>query len=443
MIKNVIAIIDGAAGSCGKGKVIGEVATEYNILASITNNMPNAGHTFVSESGKNYIFRNIPVSIVNKNAEAFIGPGSFIDMEDFIIEYESVKNLLGERKIYVHPMVALIEERHKEYERKNLKSGSTFKGCGAALAEKVTRNPNLKFFKGYKNAVVISADEYLEKLHKHLNNPSGYVVLEGAQGADLCLNHSDNHPYVTSRNVSAAQSLADSGISAKRLFKTIMVIRPFPIRISNITKSGEYINSGSYGNGDELTWSHINISSLMGIYPTKDMFDDISYNIDENYTIFLLNNLCDSILFEVLGPYRNINDLSVVDILELERKYNILQNKKIYQSKIIDLFNNEIIIDLSETTTVTKKERRVFDLDIKKLKNNCLINEPDYLYLNFFTQLNINYKNIIGNYDDIYFDRYIRSHLEWLEVETACNISTLGTGSKNMERIVKYKMNFN
>lgn len=64
-------------------------------------------------------------------------------------------------------------------------------------------------------------------------------MLEVAQGLDLGINHSGNYPYTTSRNVSTAQLLADSGISPFRLLQTIMVIRPFPIRISNYTKTGK------------------------------------------------------------------------------------------------------------------------------------------------------------------------------------------------------------
>ena len=106
MIRNVVSVIDGAAGSCGKAKVIGEIATDKNINlgASVTNCMPNAGHTLVDEEGKARVFRNIPVSIVNPHTELFIGPGSAIDMEIFIKEYESVLDLLGNRKIYVHEM---------------------------------------------------------------------------------------------------------------------------------------------------------------------------------------------------------------------------------------------------------------------------------------------------------------------------------------------------
>ena len=80
MNKNVIAVIDGAAGSCGKAKVVGEIATDKNIKlgAAVTNCMPNAGHTFVDENGNATVFRNIPVSIVNPETELFIGPGSAI-----------------------------------------------------------------------------------------------------------------------------------------------------------------------------------------------------------------------------------------------------------------------------------------------------------------------------------------------------------------------------
>ena len=88
MVKNVISIIDGEAGSCGKAKVIGEIATDksINLGAAITNCMPNAGHTFVDEQGNSTVFRNIPVSAVNSKTELFIGPGSAIDMEVFKAE---------------------------------------------------------------------------------------------------------------------------------------------------------------------------------------------------------------------------------------------------------------------------------------------------------------------------------------------------------------------
>ena len=96
-----------------------------------------------------------------------------------------------------------------------------------------------------------------------------------------------------------------------------------------------------------------------------------------------------------------------------------------------------MIFDQSEQTSVTKMERRVFDLDIMKLKTNCKINTPSSLYLNFFQHLGLQYMGACGNFNDYYFNRYLREYFNWLESETGVLISSLGTGPKNGERILK------
>ncbi len=456
MLRNVISVIDGAAGSCGKAKVVGEIATDksINLGAAVTNCMPNAGHTFVDEDGNKTVFRNIPVSSVNPNTELFIGPGSAIDIEVFKNEYENAEGYLNGRKIYVHEMVPLIEERHKEWEREHIKSGSTFKGCAAVQMEKIARDPKLQFFKTFKNAVVCSNDEWLDRLHAHLDNPYEYTILEGAQGCDLSLNHSGNYPYVTSRNVSTTQLLADSGISAERLLQTIMVIRPFPIRISNITTDGRYVNTGSYGTGRELTWSEVNIASQFGWYPNEGMLD--SLRVSEDY-YELINNCiredllrCPEMYLKQIfkEKYKDITpeDVNLLQALELERLCYKSTGEREYESNYIDLPLTKskdcptCIHDLSEQTTVTKMERRIFDLDIKKLKNNCRINTPSSLYLNFFQHLSYEHSGLTGNYNNIWFDKPLRNYLDWLESETDIDVSVLGTGAKNGERIKRKEL---
>lgn len=439
MVKNVISVIDGETGSCGKAKVIGEIATNKSIKlgASITNCMPNAGHTFVDEKGISTIFRNIPVAAVNPDTELFIGPGSAIDMEIFKKEYEDVSKYLKNRKIYVHEMVPIIETRHKQYEIENIKSGSTFKGCGAVTSEKILRDKNLRFFKTFKNAIVCSNYEWLERLYNHLDNQTEYVMLEGSQGCDLSLNHSGNYPYVTSRNVSTAQLLADSGISAERLLQTIMVIRPFPIRISNITKSGEMIYTGSYGNGDELTWTQINLASKNGSYPYSGDVNFYAESLDNKKLKKIIGHCPETSLKQVLGENYKILELdsiTLLEVLELERLMYKAKGISEYKSELTEINN---ILDQSEQTTVTKMERRVFDLDINKLKINCKINAPSSLYLNFFQHLGLDFKGEIGNFDDYHFSKYLREYFNWIESETGVEISALGTGSKNGERILK------
>lgn len=448
MIKNVIAVIDGAAGSCGKAKVVGEIATDKNIKlgAAVTNCMPNAGHIFVNEKGEPTIFRNIPVSSVNEYTKLFIGPGSAVDMEVFEEEYKQVSKYVGNRKIYVHEMVPLIVQRHKQYEKEHIKSGSTFKGCGAVTQEKVIRDKKLEFFKTFKNAVVCSNDEWNERLYKHLDNPYEYVILEGAQGCDLDLNHSGNYPYVTSRNVSTAQLLADSGISPERLLQTIMVIRPFPIRISNVTKTGEIIYTGSYGKGDELTWTQINLASMCGGYPFRGDVNFYDSYVTTDKLKKLFSHCPEVYLKQIFGEnYRSkkLDSITLLEALELERLIYKSKGISKYETQLIELSvldsdnTTNTIFDKSEQTTVTKMERRVFDLDINKLKTNCKINTPSSLYLNFFQHLESDFQGKIGNFEDYYFNRYLREYFNWIEYETCIPISALGTGPKNNERILK------
>lgn len=451
MLRNVISVIDGAAGSCGKAKVIGEIATleGINLGASVTNCMPNAGHSFVDSKGRKYVFRNIPVSSVNPKTELFIGPGSAIDMEVFKDEYMRVQKIVGNRKIYIHEMTPLIEERHKAYERDHIKSGSTFKGCGAVTQEKVIRDEKLRFFKDFKNAIVLSNDDWLDCLYKHLDNENEYVMMEGSQGCDLDLNHSGNYPYVTSRNVSTTQLLADSGISAERLLQTILVIRPFPIRISNITKTGKYIYTGSYGTGEELKWTQVNLASMYGGYPFKGDVDLYSSKLACDIVSRLIDECPEVYLKQVFkNNYKNIvvENITLLEALEIERLVHKSRGEREYQTELIDLptLDSELpentIIDQSEETTVTKMERRIFDLDINKLKNNCRINTPSSLYLNFFEHLGYEFINEKGLFDDIYFNRYLREYLNWLEYETGIDISALGTGQINGSRIVKQRI---
>jgi adenylosuccinate synthase len=366
---NVRAIIDGEAGSCGKGKVIAEIAIFENPEAAVANNMPNAGHTGVL-GGEKHVFRTVPVSAVNKNTQLFIGPGSAIDMNVLEEEYAANREFLDGRKIIVHPEVPIIAPRHIEYEKKHLRSGSTFKGCGAVAAEKVMRSPDLKFFKEYKN--IKATSRYYEVLNDYLRN-SKLVVLEGSQGADLDLNHSGHYPYVTSRQISVAQMLGDSAISPKYLLETTMVIRPFPIRISNDTDMGK-IYSGDYGESNEYNWDEMNCAAADGAYPIKGCDREHGYEYEK---------------------------------------------------------------DFSEKTTVTKRERRIFDLDIEKLKHNVAINTPDNIYLNFFQHLDASYEGLKGDYSEFYIAKPHREFLNWIESETGVPITKLGTGAENGEFIIK------
>lgn len=370
MKRNVYTIIDGQAGSSGKGKVIGQMAIDKKMELAITNNMPNAGRTFV-ENGIKRVFRNIPVSAVNPNTVLFLGPESIIDMDTLVMEYEQNRDILDGREIIAHPLIPLVQKEHIEREKRELKFGSTFKGCAACKCDKIMRRPDLKFFEGYKSIKVLSDRDYYNKLFHYLETMKK-ILVESAQGSNLDINHSGLYPYVTSRQVSVEQILADAAISSKQLKSTTMLIRTFPIRISNMIYDGSSIFSGGYGSSEELTWEQISVGAFLGQYPTVITEDDLE-------------------------------------------EYSDIKN------------------DFCEYTTVTKQKRRVFDISVELLKRSVYLNHPDEVYLNFFQYLDSEYENVHGKYDGIngiYFDNYRSEYIAWLEDVIGAPINFLGTGEE-------------
>ena len=68
------------------------------------------------------------------------------------------------------------------------------------------------------------------------------------------------YPNTTSRQCHASQLVADCGVSPRLVDDIIMVMRPYPIRISNTTNirdnEGNIIvtSSGDYNDSEEITW---------------------------------------------------------------------------------------------------------------------------------------------------------------------------------------------
>ena len=304
--KNITIVIDGQAGSCGKGKICGYLAKKDYFAISTNNWSSNAGHTYVSDNGKKIIVSHIPMAMLRKNCKLVLNAGCIITPEILFKEIRKYKDIIGERKIYINPRAMIILEKHREEEKRIIKSGSTYKGCGAAQAEKIIRKPGIILAKDYINNIPSDLKNNIEIIDtaKMINECNAPILIEGAQGQDLDINYGLEYPNVTSRMCSASQLIADSGCSPFKVKDIYMIIRPYPIRISNKTNIGEDIYSGDYAESKEITWEEI--KKRCG---------------------------CD--------------------------------------------------IDLKEYTTVTKKVRRVFEMNWERLKYNVMINRPTQIVLNF------------------------------------------------------------
>src|SRR5437870_4257843 len=67
------------------------------------------------------------------------------------------------------------------------------------------------------------------------------ILFEGTQGSGLSIFHGQ-YPHVTCRDTNVAGCLAEAGISASRVRRIIMVVRPMPIRVGNPDGDKGYIS---------------------------------------------------------------------------------------------------------------------------------------------------------------------------------------------------------
>lgn len=353
--KNITIVIDGQAGSCGKGKICAYLAKRDEYSLSTNNWSSNAGHTYVEDNGEKIVVSHLPIAMINPNCKLVLNAGCIITPEILFQEIRKYKKIIGDRKIYIHPRAMIILEKHREEEKRIIRSGSTFKGCGSAQAEKIMRNPNIilanEYFKNLPNDLKNVIE--ITDTAKIMNEWNDKILIEGAQGQDLDINYGLDYPNVTSRMCSSSQLIADAGLSPFKVKDIYMIIRPYPIRISNKTDIGEAIYSGDYAGSTEITWN--------------DVRDRCRCNID-----------------------------------------------------------------LEEYTTVTKKTRRVFEMNWDRLKYNVMINQPTQIVLNFAQY--IDWKAYrCKSYDKL--PTKVKEFIKKIEETTNTPVTMIGTGERNCDMI--------
>lgn len=381
----VTVVLDSQAGSCGKGKFIGYLALTDGADVAINNFMSNAGHTFVDENGEKVMTQHLPTSLVNFDTSLVIGPGAAITPRILFEEILKFGKAIGNRKIIINPRAVVIADKHRAIEAKVLRSGSTFKGCGASQADKVMRqamlfgefwdimnSENCNFGEddgeyGDLNYVCTCGEWEIIKEHivvmdtmLYINDAidnGKYVLVEGSQGCDLDINYGLAYPNTTSRQCHAGQLVADCGISPKLVDDIIMIMRPYPIRISNTTNlkddDGNTIitSSGEYDGAEEITWD---------------------------------------IVKERCGAPADV--------------------------------------EFGEMTTVTKKVRRVFEMNWDRLKYVAKLNRPTMIALNFAQYIDWGaYK--CRKYEDL--PQAVLDFIAKVEEVTGVPVKLIGTGPNN------------
>ena len=250
-------LVDGQFGSTGKGLMAGVIAqiAGGRVNKITTNAGPNSGHTAYYE-GQQIMTQQLPVASVflekmGHKPLTILNGGAVID-EQILLD-EVTKFEMDHRRVLVHPQAALISQKDRDDDQKIRGSiAGTGKGIGPAIARKVGREYDAIAKHVFMPILPNGYPEYLG-WDRMWDWQTDRVFVETAQGFSLGLN-SQFYPYVTSRETTVMQAIADARIPAQAVRKVIMCCRTYPIRVGNV----ETAHSGDcYYDQREIEWGDI------------------------------------------------------------------------------------------------------------------------------------------------------------------------------------------
>ena len=260
-------------GDEGKGKIVDRLACEYDMVCR-SQGGHNAGHT-IWVDGVKYALHLIPSGVLNPKAINVVGNGVVLSPESIIKEMTQFEGLEG--RLYISDKAHLNLPYHSliDQAREKLKGdkaiGTTGKGIGPAYSDKINRigmrvgellnpaklcqsildyfeqnraifdildiaTPNeaelLAELEGYKEKLAPFITDTTQMVWRALDKENKRVLLEGAQGTMLDIDHG-TYPYVTSSSTVSAGACTGLGINAKDIGKVIGIVKAYCTRVGN------------------------------------------------------------------------------------------------------------------------------------------------------------------------------------------------------------------
>ncbi|MCD6258692.1 MAG: adenylosuccinate synthase [Helicobacteraceae bacterium] len=260
-------------GDEGKGKIVDRLACEYDMVCR-SQGGHNAGHT-IWVDGVKYALHLIPSGVLNPKAINVVGNGVVLSPESIIKEMTQFEGLEG--RLFISDKAHLNLPYHSliDQAREKLKGdkaiGTTGKGIGPAYSDKINRigmrvgellnpiklcqsildyfeqnraifdilgiaTPNeaelLAELEGYKEKLAPFITDTTQMVWRALDKENKRVLLEGAQGTMLDIDHG-TYPYVTSSSTVSAGACTGLGINAKDIGKVIGIVKAYCTRVGN------------------------------------------------------------------------------------------------------------------------------------------------------------------------------------------------------------------
>ncbi len=268
----VSVIIGSQWGDEGKGKVTDYYAKKADLIMRFQGGN-NAGHTVVV-GRKTFKFRLIPSGAVS-GKHVVIGNGTVVDPEVLLqeigeLEKEGIQvNLSVSDRAHVIMPYHKLQDALEEKIKGKLRAGTTMKGIGPCYQDKVGRfgirfadlldlevfreklemfiPMKQKLFQAYNEPFDLAANEvfetykgYAEKLSRYVRdisllinaavNQGKNILMEGAQGTHLCIDHGV-YPYGTSSNCVAGAACTGAGISPLYIKEVLGIVKAYTTRV--------------------------------------------------------------------------------------------------------------------------------------------------------------------------------------------------------------------
>lgn len=432
LTKPIVVVQGGQWGSEAKGAIAANLCVTRNIDFAVRTGAINAGHT-VAYKGKRYAMQQLPTGWVNPNTRLVIGAGAYIHLETLIREVEMVNAAMPEqdvrdrlwidRRCGTHTEAA---EAASKLANRHHRMGATGKGCSEAIVAKIRdRNDGYKLFidtladrDGYRFTDTVAM---LNKMY----DDGASILIEGTQGTLLDL-HLGPYPFTTSRMTSAANWIAECGLSPALQYEVVLVCRTYPIRVAG--------NSGPMSN--EIEWVDLaqsinhkliasggtgKISSIaLGEFENK--LQDAAYKAVEDGTYKVPR-----------APNRHGYDVRLSDWTEAERSEYRVAASELHRDAL-RLCSPQTLSELSkffEMTTVTRKLRRIAELSIDDLGFAIAVNRPAWIALTFIDYVEPELADItaatVGKVRVSTLDR-VGNYIGHIEARLGVDVGQISTG---------------
>ena len=270
---SVTVVVGTQWGDEGKAKVIDLLAAEQDFVVRYQGGH-NAGHTVVVGDQK-YALQLVPSGVLYGSVTPVIGNGVVVDLPTLFLEVDSLESRgVSTSSLRVSSLAHLIFPWHQamdaaqESARGDSRIGTTLKGIGPAMADKVRRT-------GIRAGEVLNAASFAAKVRErgeaaqreladmggeafdlgdvvkrfvelgtrlvpyvadtvsllHEARESGRrILLEGAQATFLDVDHG-TYPFVTSSNPVAGGASVGSGLGPRHIDRVIGIAKAYTTRV--------------------------------------------------------------------------------------------------------------------------------------------------------------------------------------------------------------------